>query len=67
MTIITNHLIVNSCSEQNFSHNNSNEEFNKAFGYMYLITLFINYMGKDYEKKTFPLFDDCKEGIEAAE
>ena len=67
ITIITSHLIVYSCSEKNFSHNNSNEEFKKAFGHMYLITLVINYMGKDYEKETFPLFDDCKEGMEIAE
>ena len=67
ITIIASHLIVYSCSEQNSSHNNSNEEFKKAFGDMYLITLVINYMGKNYEKETFPLFDDCKEGMEAAE
>ena len=49
------------------SSNKSNEEFKKAFGDLYLITLVINYMGNDYEKETFPLFDDCEEGMEAAE
>ena len=67
ITIITSHLIVYSCSEQNFSHNNSNKEFKKAFGDLYVITLVINYMDKDYEKETFPLFDDCEEGMKAAE
>ena len=66
ITIITSHLIVYSCSDQNFSHNNSKEELKKAFGDIYLIKLVINYMGKDYEKETFPLFDDCEKGMEAA-
>ena len=64
--IITSHLIVYSCSDQNFSRNNSNEELKKAFGDIYLIKLVINYMGKDYEKETFPLFGDCEKGVEAA-
>ena len=67
ITVIISFLIINSCSKKSLSHNNSNEEFNKAFGNMYLITLVINYMGKEYEKETFPLFDNCEEGMEVAE
>jgi len=68
LSIILLNMSMSGCTvPQENSSNKSKKEFNKAFGDLYLITLVIDYMGKEYEKETFPLFDDCEKGMKAAE